>query len=607
MRAPNAAHTIAQRASGARPANRARIRPGLNPGKKHCVPAILVCNHLVDIVSKAPASGCQSHEADETHTKIGSLCRTCRAMATTSRSAAPMANVRRWTTSSGAGYALAIGMLVVSAGLALKAWPLVTKTVLAQSVAGLGAQVVQQIDLVFDSAARTLADVDASPYADCSPRDLRLLRSASVQSKYVKDVGRLSGTDLLCTTMLGMLPRPFSPKRQPFRLTDAMSAFWTVPLLSSPDTLGLVVAGRRANLLMDLDAFRVLPPSGLHYVIGLKGHPTALVIGLDARGVPAYVDASQVPGFRDGKSFCSARVPVCTIVVVTPQALANASRHAAWLLGIAGGAAGCCLGLGALMLHRRWTALPAQIRRALANGQFVLRYQPIVALGASSRIVSAEALIRWIDGPAAPDVFIADAERAGMIADVTAFVVRTVLREMRLLFDSEPDFRVTINVSADELRDGSLMATLDRCWPAGLSRKHVGFELTERSTVELPEIVPALRQLRDLGHPVYMDDFGTGYSSLSLLQHLPIDYIKVDRSLLPAAPQHDGTSIIPEILAIARRLGVGVVFEGVETREQAQMLDIPGLSIGAQGWYFGRPDTVQALQEAIAEQSPRTG
>ncbi|MCA8237012.1 EAL domain-containing protein [Burkholderia cenocepacia] len=503
-------------------------------------------------------------------------------------------------------------MLVVSAGLALKAWPLVTKTVLAQSVAGLGTQVVQQIDLVFDSAARTLADVDASPYADCSPQDLRLLRSASVQSKYVKDVGRRSGAGLLCTTMLGMLPKPFSPKRQPFRLTDAMSAFWTVPLLSSPDTLGLVVAGRRTNLLMDLDAFRVLPPSGLppsglHYVIGLGGRPTALVIGLDARGVPAYVDAGQVPGFRDGKSFCSARVPLCATVVVTPQALANASRHAAWLLGIAGGAAGCCLGLGALMLHRRWAALAAQIRRALANGRFVLRYQPIVTLGASSRIVSAEALIRWIDGPAAPDVFIAEAERAGMIADVTAFVVHTVLREMRVLLDSEPDFRVTINISAPELRDGSLMATLDNCWPPGLPRHHVGFELTERSTVELPEIVPALRQLRDLGHPVYMDDFGTGYSSLSLLQHLPIDYIKVDRSLLPAAPQHDGTSIIPEILAIARRLGVGLVFEGVETREQAYMLDMPGQSICAQGWYFGRPDTVQALQNAIAAQSLRTG
>ncbi|MGY4212517.1 sensor c-di-GMP phosphodiesterase-like protein [Burkholderia sp. PvR073] len=519
-----------------------------------------------------------------------------------------MANVRRWTTSSGAGHALAIGMLVVSAGLALGAWPHVTKAVLAQSVAGLGTQVVQQIDVVFDSAATTLADLDASPYADCSPQDLRLLRSASVRSKYVKDVGRLSGADLLCMTMLGVLPRPFSPKQQPFRLTDAMSAFWTVPLLSSPGTLGLVVTGRRTNLLMDLDAFRVLPPpSDLHYVIGLRGRPAALVIGLAKGGVPEYVDAGLVPGFRDGKSFCSARVPLCTIVVATPRALASASRRAAWLLGIAGGAAGCCLGLGALMLHRRWAALPAQIRRALANGQFVMRYQPIVAPGASSRIVSAEALIRWIDGPAAPDVFIAEAERAGMIVDVTAFVVRTVLREMRVLFDGEPDFRVTINVSAPELLDGSLMATLDSCWPAGLSREHVGFELTERSTVELPEILPALRQLRDLGHPVYIDDFGTGYSSLSLLQHLPIDYIKVDRSLLPAAPQHDGTSIIPEILAIARRLGVGLVFEGVETREQAHMLDIQGQSIGAQGWYFGRPDTVEALQKAIAEQPLRTG
>ncbi|MBN3819839.1 EAL domain-containing protein, partial [Paraburkholderia sp. Se-20369] len=255
------------------------------------------------------------------------------------------------------------------------------------------------------------------------------------------------------------------------------------------------------------------------------------------------------------------------------------------------------------MLQRRWAALAAQMRRALANRQFVLRYQPIVALGAAPRIVSAEALIRWVDGPATPDVFIAEAERCGMIADITAFVVRTVLAEMRPLFDRAPEFRVTINVSSPELRDGSLMATLERCWPAGLPRRHVGLELTERSTVELHEILPVLHQLRALGHPVYIDDFGTGYSSLSQIQHLPIDYLKVDRSLLPATSQHDGGSIVPEILAIAQRLEVGLVFEGVETGEQARMLDIPGQPVCAQGWYFGRPDTAEGLRKAIDARS----
>lgn len=516
-----------------------------------------------------------------------------------------MVNVRKWATSSGAGYALAIGMLAVSAGVALNAWPRVAKAVLARSVAEQGAQAVQQIDVVFDSVAKTLAAVDASPYPDCSPPDLRQLRSASVQAKFVKDVGRLSGGSLVCSTLLGVLPTPFPSRRQPIRLTDTLSAFWPVPLLSAPEALGLVIAGKRTNLVMDLNAFRVPAQRGLRYVIGFRDHPAERVFGLDARGTPAYVDTGRVPGLQDGKSFCSARVPLCATVLTTPQALAIASRRAAWLTGIAGGAASCCLALGVLMLQRRWAALSAQMRRALASRQFELRYQPIVALGAPARIVSAEALIRWIDGPASPDAFIVEAERCGMIADITAFVVRTVVVELRTLFDAEADFRVTVNVSSPELRDGSLMKTLDRYWPAGLPRKHVGLELTERSSVALHEILPVLQQLRELGHPVYIDDFGTGYSSLSQVQHLPIDYIKVDRSLLPATSQRGGNSIVPEILAIAQRLDVGLVFEGVETREQARMLDIPGQAICAQGWYFGRPATAEGLRKAIAEGAVR--
>jgi sensor c-di-GMP phosphodiesterase-like protein len=133
-----------------------------------------------------------------------------------------------------------------------------------------------------------------------------------------------------------------------------------------------------------------------------------------------------------------------------------------------------------------------------------------------------------------------------------------------------------------------------------LPRYHIGFELTERSRAELQDILPELERLRWLGHPIYMDDFGTGYSGLSQLQHLPVDYIKVDRSLLPGTEPQFESSLLPEILAIARRLGAGLVFEGVETGEQAHMLEYPDQIVLAQGWYFGRPDTVEALARLMS-------
>ena len=201
-------------------------------------------------------------------------------------------------------------------------------------------------------------------------------------------------------------------------------------------------------------------------------------------------------------------------------------------------------------------------------------------------------LIRWTGGPAAPDVFIAEAERAGMIVDVTAFVVRTVLREMRVLFDSRPDFCVTINASAPELRDGSLMATLNGCWPAGLPRRHVGVELTERSTVELPEIVPALRQLRELGHPVYIDDFGTGYSSLSHLRRVQVDGLKIDRSFITDLLRDpDDLALTSAIIAMAHSMGITVVAEGVEKQGQFDLLRDRDCDL-AQGYWLGQPCSV---------------
>lgn len=510
-----------------------------------------------------------------------------------------MTQARRWATSRWTGRLLFLGVLAVAIGLALQVRGLVAGWLLERAIQQQGERAIGQVDVVFDAATRILADADRSPYLACSADDRQLLRRVFARAKFTKDLGRFWKGNLVCTTVLGVLPKPLVPRQQPVAMADGLTVYWTVPLLSDPDSFGLVVLTGKSSVQVDLDAFRVTRLPGLYYVVGLQERRTRLVIGLDAQQLPAFVAFESVPGIEDGRRFCSRRFPLCATIITTLAARERAQRDAIWTTTALGALLGVCLGWLALAAHRRWSALPARMRRALAAGRFALRYQPIVALETPPRIVSAEALIRWIDGPASPEVFIAEAERTGMIAEITAFVVRTVLDENRELFEAFPDFRVTINVSSPELVDGSLMETLDFHWPPGLPRRHIGFELTERSTAELQDILPELERLRWLGHPIYMDDFGSGYSSLSQLQHLPIDYIKVDRSLLPEATAQLQGSILPEILAIARRLQAGLVFEGVETGEQARMLEYPDQIVLAQGWYFGRPDTAEALARSM--------
>ncbi|MNL11439.1 putative membrane protein YjcC [compost metagenome] len=214
--------------------------------------------------------------------------------------------------------------------------------------------------------------------------------------------------------------------------------------------------------------------------------------------------------------------------------------------------------------------------------------------------MAAEALMRWPDGQTPPDLLAEIAEAGGFSNEITAFVMETVLVDMAEPFAAGTDFRVTVNVSPGELLDGSLLATLKHHWPARLPQKHVGFELTERSTASLSDLKEMIAFLRAAGHPVYIDDFGTGYSSLAQVHDLSVDFIKIDRSFLHKL--NHSASILPEILAIARRLDVGLVIEGIETEEQAHYFEsIDASRTLAQGWLFGRPMSAKDLLAATSQ------
>ncbi|MGV5310512.1 EAL domain-containing protein [Pseudomonas aeruginosa] len=513
-----------------------------------------------------------------------------------------MGNMQGWLASKPGRYALCIAVSVLMAGLVFQTRNFVAQRLLDHSLEALGHDVIRQIDAVLDSAIKTLDEADRSPHADCSAQDLAFLRTTLVRSKYIKDIGRLSGASLVCSSVLGVLATPDTPQQAPFVLNENLSGYWAGPLLSDSASLGMLLMRQKSNVLLDLDAFRVVRPHDLQYVLSLRDRPMAAVVGLNATGHPVFMPAKNALSTATSMRLCSGTYPLCVTTQATTEAHADSARDAAWLTAGVGALLGGVLTLVAFAVRRRWFSLPARMHRALGRGEFSVVYQPIVPLANPLEVTSAEALIRWNGGPTTPDVFIAAAERHGLIAEVTEFVVCTVLADMGEIFRAWPDFRVTINVSSPELLDGSLAESLERHWPPGLARRQIGFELTERSTAELQDLLPALQRLHNLGHVIYVDDFGTGYSSLSHLQHLPIDYIKVDRSLLPDQQKEAQDSLLPEILAIARRLDVGLVFEGVETEEQAQLLRDRSRVAFAQGWLFGRPGTPEALAKRLAEQ-----
>jgi diguanylate cyclase len=256
--------------------------------------------------------------------------------------------------------------------------------------------------------------------------------------------------------------------------------------------------------------------------------------------------------------------------------------------------------------------LPYRLAGALQRGAVDVAYQPIVRLSDGST-VAVEALARWTDGergPVPPDVFVAAAERTGLIAELDDHVLNRACRDMaRLRARSGIPLAVHVNVSATRLADPALgvavRAALDR---NRLPAAALVLEITETSMVpDVAAATPILQRLRAEGVRVALDDFGTGYGTLATLHVLPIDVVKLDRTLaVPAGDPGRGNALRRSVVSISRTLGMLIVGEGIETAQQAAELGRLGCDLG-QGYYFGRPEPVDRLRLVAPYVPPAAG
>ena len=246
--------------------------------------------------------------------------------------------------------------------------------------------------------------------------------------------------------------------------------------------------------------------------------------------------------------------------------------------------------------------------RALAEDQLVLQYQPVVRLD-DGTLVGFEALIRWdepIHGRIGPERFIPVAEECGLIDYIGSWVLRTACHQgaawIRAGFD---DLRLAVNVSARQLRNGEFLGTVREVLAeTGFPAQQLELEITESTLQSVDHSRQLLGELRSLGVGIAIDDFGTGFSSLSLLKDLPIDRIKIDRSFVNDLPEDtNGVAITEAIIAMAARLGLALIAEGVETQAQRQFLHQRGCA-EAQGYLFSRPLDVPDVSPLI--EAPRT-
>lgn len=222
--------------------------------------------------------------------------------------------------------------------------------------------------------------------------------------------------------------------------------------------------------------------------------------------------------------------------------------------------------------------LETKLRQAILNGELSLCYQPIVD-SHTQRIVGTEVLLRWNhseEGQIPPDEFIPIAEEAGFMPQIGEWLLETSCRQYgQWRAQGMPAIRLSVNISSSQLRDDrfveSVKATLRQ---TGFDPHLLDLELTEREVmVKDPASMERLKALKAIGVRIAVDDFGTGHSALVYLKKVPLDVLKIDRSFVQGIHSNSSDSaIISAVIAMAHKLGLRVVAEGVETAEQLEFL-----------------------------------
>jgi EAL domain-containing protein (putative c-di-GMP-specific phosphodiesterase class I) len=249
--------------------------------------------------------------------------------------------------------------------------------------------------------------------------------------------------------------------------------------------------------------------------------------------------------------------------------------------------------------------MESSLRKAFENNEFNLFFQPQIDIRTGD-IKGVEALVRWQHpklGLLTPSEFIPLAEETGLITQLDWWVLRTACKQNKLWQNQGmPTLRIAVNISSHQFSDERFVQSVkDILDDTGLDPNCLDLEITETMTMDVEHTIPTLRQLHDLGVQISIDDFGTGYSSLNYLKMFSIDRLKIDQSFIRDINMNPSdANIVGTIIAMAHHLGLEVIAEGVEEKEQLRYLQVQRCN-EVQGYYFSKPIPAVEFESHFAE------
>jgi sensor c-di-GMP phosphodiesterase-like protein len=470
------------------------------------------------------------------------------------------------------------------------------------------------IETRLDQTATTLVDLAAANIDSCNDKSLAAMRRAVFTSVPLKELSLIGADGRTLCTHIGAEPEERTLSREinlSSRLAMSVARFrdrteravqLRLDRVGKPSLAALIPAdtllpeaspdetngGRRLRVVLEggsMIASRPISEEGVSFdksgVIAVKRHSERFPILVDAeRGRTTIADE-----YHD---------------------LLLMGRMAAVLITVLG------LSLAWLWIERDRNDPIAELKQAIANGEIVPFYQPLVDLR-TGRIHGAEVLARWRrpDGTLVPPIrFIPLAEDTGLIYELTRVLMRRVRDEMGEIYGDRPNIKLGFNLFAGHFVDGKIVEDLKEIFGTSkVAFSQIVLEVTERSPLaDLTEARYIIAKLQELGAKVGIDDVGTGHGGLSYLLKLGVDLIKIDKMFVDAlGTERYSQTIIETLVELARNMKMEVVAEGVETFEQVEYLRVKGITV-AQGYIFAPPlpgGSYGALIEAAEKPQPK--
>lgn len=472
-----------------------------------------------------------------------------------------------------------------------------------------------QNDASFLEGRALLIVMKTSRYGFCSDAEMAYFRELVFRSDYLKDAGRIHGGKIDCSATVGRPSRTVGQFTADSLQDDGTGTIAYSNLVPIHDPVLKRAGLQMGNAYVVFGSHKPASPGPvpMHLIFNMAHDPSAQqgsqpgVAQQNAKASPNAAGLIRLGNNLDATRCSTLHSSCVTAYTSVSEALRGEAVTIAGCT-LAGGGLGILSGIMFSFMYKRSRDLCQQLRRAVERDKLQVAYQPIVNF-ASRRIVGAEALARWTDEEGnlvSPEDFIKIAEEHGFIGLITKRMLQRTLRDFAKILQSHPSLRLSLNVAAADLVDPEFLPMLeDSLKRYKVQPPNLVLEITERATASSAAAKETIRILRHRGHSIHIDDFGTGYSNLDRLLYLFADTIKIDKAFTKViGTESVAVAILPQILAMAKSLGLEVIIEGIETEHQADYFSLSsanGMMYG-QGFLYGHPVTIEEFYDLLLDE-----